>query len=206
MLLFCLPFLWLEEIAMPPQELPVTATPFDLIYGLDDVPPVQATVVAALQHVMACFISIVTTSLVIGEALNLPPATIAYLVSMSLFVSGISTLIQVQRVGPVGSGLLSVQGTSFTFMGPVVAAAGAAIAAGATPEQALGSIFGLCFVGSFIEIFLSRFLQLLARVITPLVTGTVVCLIGLTLMKVGITAMGGGIVAVELALLAVRPA
>lgn len=183
--------LLLEE---PTVDSPPT---HDLIYGLEDVPPLREAIFAALQHVLACFIGIVTPSLIIGGALELPPETTAYLVSMSLFVSGIATFIQVKRLGPVGSGLLSIQGTSFAFIGPIIAAGAGAIAAGATPEQALGTIFGMCFLGSFIEIFFSRFLQFASRIITPLVTGTVVSLIGLTLVNVGITAIGGGFPARE---------
>ena len=62
----------------------------DLIYGLEDVPPLQEALFAALQHVLACFIGIVTPSLIIGGALGLDAETTAYLVSMSLFVSGIA--------------------------------------------------------------------------------------------------------------------
>ncbi|MGK7908215.1 MAG: uracil-xanthine permease family protein [Synechococcus sp.] len=184
----------------PPPEEPLStavSSATDLIYGLNDVPSIQQSVFAAVQHVLACFIGIVTPSLVIGGALGLAAETTAYLVSMSLFVSGIATFIQVRRLGPVGSGLLSIQGTSFAFIGPIIAAGSAAIASGTSPEDALGTIFGLCFVGSFIEIVFSRFLQFAAKIITPLVTGTVVSLIGLTLINVGVTAMGGGFAAKE---------
>ncbi|MEL6468311.1 MAG: nucleobase:cation symporter-2 family protein [Cyanobacteria bacterium J06623_4] len=172
-----------------------TAAPVehDLIYGLEDRPPVREAIFAAIQHVFACFVGIITPSLIIGGALGLDPADGAYLVSMSLFVSGIATFIQAKRIGPVGSGLLSVQGTSFAFIGPVIAAGNAITAAGGTPQAALGTIFGLCFFGSFIEIIFSRFIQLASKVVTPLVTGVVVTLIGLTLVGVGLTSMGGGV-------------
>jgi xanthine permease XanP len=114
---------------------------------------------------------------------------------MSLFISGVSTFIQARRIGPIGSGLLSIQGTSFSFLGPIISAGTAVVAAGGTPESALSLIFGLCFFGAFIEIILSRFLHLVRRIITPLVTGTIVCIIGLTLIKTGIISMGGGVIA-----------
>ncbi len=180
------------------EEATATSLPkSDLIYGLKAVPPLRETIFAALQHVMACFVGIVTPSLIIGGALQLPPETVAYLISMSLFVSGVATFIQVKQIGPVGSGLLSVQGTSFAFIGPVIATGLGITGAGGSPEQALGTIFGMCFLGSFIEMFLSRFLQFASKVITPLVTGTVVSLIGLTLINTGITAIGGGPLARE---------
>jgi xanthine permease XanP len=66
---------------------------------------------------------------------------------MSLFVSGAATILQTSRIGPVGSGLLSIQGTSFTFIAPIISAAEAAMSAGAGVTQALGTVFGLCFAG-----------------------------------------------------------
>ena len=111
---------------------------------------------------------------------------------MALFVSGLGTFIQTRRWGPVGSGLLSIQGTSFVFLGPIISLAGVAIAGGASQRDALGIVFGLCLVASFVPILISPFLRLSGRIITPLVTGTVVTLIGLTLIEVGITSVGGG--------------
>ena len=102
------------------ESVPQVAPPTGLIYGLEAVPPLTETIFAALQHVLACFVGIITPSLIIGGALQLPPETVAYLVSMSLFVSGVATFIQVKKIGPVGSGLLSIQGTSFAFIGPAL--------------------------------------------------------------------------------------
>lgn len=187
----------LEAIGQSNPVTEETTTPevvsSDLIYGLEARPPLREAIFAALQHVLASFVGIVTPSLIVGGALGLEPTTTAYLVSMSLFVSGIATFIQAKRIGPVGSGLLSVQGTSFAFIGPIIGAGSGAIALGASPEAALGTVFGLCFFGSFIEMIFSQFIQFASRVITPLVTGTVVALIGLTLINVGITAIGGGV-------------
>ena len=167
----------------------------ELIYGLDDRPPLREAIFAAIQHVLACFVGIITPSLIVAGALGLESADAAFVVSMSLFVSGIATFIQARRIGPVGSGLLSVQGTSFAFIGPILGAGTGAIAAGSSPTEALGLIFGLCFFGSFVEIFCSRFLHLAGQIITPLVTGIVVTLIGLTLINVGMTSIGGGFAA-----------
>ncbi len=72
--------------------------------------------ICGFQHVLAMFVGIITPPLIVCGALHLPPEESAYFVSMALFTSGITTFIQVRRLGPVGSGLLSVQGTSFTFV------------------------------------------------------------------------------------------
>ena len=180
------------ETEQTPKEAP-TSIESDLIYGLEARPPFVEAIFVALQHVFACFVGIITPGLIICGALEVPPADTTFILSMSLVVSGIATFIQAKRFGSVGSGLLSVQGTSFAFLGPIIATGLAVKETGGTAQDALGLIFGLCFFGAFVEIFVSRFLHLANKVITPLVTGVVVTLIGLTLIKVGITSMGGGV-------------
>ncbi len=140
----------------------------------------------------ATFVGMVTPPLLIAGALKLGAAETAYLVSMSLFVSDAATILQTRQIGPVGSGLLSIQGTSFTFIAPVISAAGIVMASGASPQRALGVVFGLCFAGEFVVMLASRFIRYASAVITPIVTGTVVTLIGLTLIEVGMVSVGGG--------------
>jgi xanthine permease XanP len=164
----------------------------ELLCGLEDRPPLRIALPVALQHVLAMFVGIITPPLIIGGALKLAAADTAYLVSMALFVSGLGTLLQTSRFGPVGSGLLSVQGTSFTFISPILAATGAVIAAGGSNHAALGVAFGLSAAGAPLVMLLSRFIQHAGRLITPIVTGTVVVLIGLTLLQVAATNVGGG--------------
>ena len=87
----------------------------DLIYGVEDRPPFKDALFAALQHLLAIFVAIITPPLIIAGALKLDLETTGFLVSMALFASGVSTFIQCRRVGPVGCGLLCIQGTSFSF-------------------------------------------------------------------------------------------
>ena len=164
----------------------------DLIYGLDDRPPIRETLLVALQHVLAVFVGIVTPPLIVAGALKLSVADTAYLVSMSLFVSGAATMLQTNRIGPIGSGLLSIQGTSFTFIAPIISTTAVLMAAGADTRHALATVFGLCLAGACIVILASRFIRLASAAITPIVTGTVVTLIGLTLLQVAAVNVGGG--------------
>ncbi len=159
-----------------------------LIYGLEDRPPLKDTVFAALQHLLAIFVAIITPPLIISGALGLDIETTGFLVSMALFASGISTFIQCRKVGPIGCGLLCVQGTSFSFIGPI-------ISAGLT--GGLSSVFGATIAASTVEMAISRVLKYTKKIITPLVSGIVVTLIGMSLIKVGITACGGGNKAIE---------
>jgi len=166
--------------------------PADLIYGVEDKPPLRLSLLVALQHVLAVFVGIVTPPLLISRALHLTEADGIFLVSMALLVSGIGTVLQTQRVGPIGSGLLSIQGTSFVFLGPIISLASSLIAAGSSSQHSLGVVFGVCLAGSLIPIIIGPFIRLAAKIITPLVTGVVVTLIGLTLVEVGITTLAGG--------------
>lgn len=159
-----------------------------LIYGLEDRPPLKDALFAALQHLLAIFVAIITPPLIISGALGLDITTTSYLVSMSLFVSGIATFIQCKRMGGLGCGLLCVQGTSFSFISPIIMAG----AIGGLP-----AIFGATMVGALAEVFISRILKYAMKIITPLVSGIVVTLIGMTLIKVGIESCGGGAAAIE---------
>jgi len=174
-----------------------TAAPLTgMIYRLEDRPPPGPAILAAIQHILASIVGIVTPALIIGGVLGLGEH-IPYLVAMSLFVSGVATFIQCRRFGPVGSGLLSVQGTSFAFVGAILAAGFAVKGRGGTPEDILAMIFGLCLVGCLVEIGLSQFVGRLRRIITPTVTGIVITIIGLSLVKVGFTDFAGGATAGE---------
>lgn len=159
----------------------------DLIYGPEDRPPFLESVFAALQHLFAIFVAIMTPPLIIASQLNLDIETTSFLVSMALIASGVSTFLQCRRFGPVGTGLLCIQGTSYSFIGPIITAG----------AGGLGVVFGSCMAASLVEIFVGRILKYARRIITPVVSGIVVTLIGLCLIKVGISACGGGNQAME---------
>lgn len=170
----------------------------DLIYGLNDRPPFRETLFAALQHLLAIFVAIITPPLIIASALRFDIQTTGFLVSMSLFVSGIATFIQSHRVGPIGTGLLCIQGTSFSFISPIISAGMLGMVNGKM-DVALGLsyVFGGCLVASVVEMIVSRILPYTRKVITPLVAGIVVTLIGLCLIKAGINSCGGGQAAID---------
>lgn len=170
----------------------------DLIYGLNDRPPLRETLFAALQHLLAIFVAIITPPLIIASALRFDIQTTGFLVSMSLFVSGIATFIQSHRVGPIGTGLLCIQGTSFSFISPIISAGMLGMVNGKM-DVALGLsyVFGRCLVASVVEMIVSRILPYTRKIITPLVAGIVVTLIGLCLIKAGINSCGGGQAAID---------
>ena len=155
----------------------------DIIYALNDRPPLLETIFAAMQHLLAIFVAIMTPPLIIASQLGFDLHTTSYMVSMALFASGVATFVQCRRFGQVGAGLLCIQGTSYSFIGPV-------IAAGMAGGPAV--IFGTCMAASFVEVIIGRILRYARKIITPVVSGIVVTLIGLCLIKVGVSACGGG--------------
>ncbi|EOQ75992.1 uracil-xanthine permease family protein [Acinetobacter lactucae] len=169
----------------------------DLVYGLDDRPKPLIAFLAAFQHLLAIIVPIVTPGLLICLALGVSRTETNMILSMSLVISGIATFLQCKKVGPFGAGLLIVQGTSFNFIGPIIGIGSAMVAAGTPVNQVMAAIFGVVIVGSFIEIGVSQILPWVKRLITPLVTGIVVLLIGLTLIKEGLISMGGGYQAMQ---------
>ena len=165
--------------------------PSELIYGLEDKPAPLPAFLTALQHVMASLVGIITPPLIVSSALGLD-AYLPWLISMSLMVSGAGTFLQARRPFSIGAGMICLQGTSFAFLGVILAAGFTVRSRGGGPEQIMAMIFGLTLIAAFIPVVVSRFLGQLRRVITPLVSGTVLCLIGISLIKVSITDWGGG--------------
>ena len=178
---------------MSDQKLsPNQTDQLDLVYGLNDRPRPIIAFLAAFQHLLAIIVPIVTPGLLICLALGVSKEDTNMILSMSLVISGIATFLQCKKVGPFGAGLLIVQGTSFNFIGPIIGIGSAMVAAGTPVESVMAAIFGVVIAGSFIEMGVSRILPWMKMLITPLVTGIVVLLIGLTLIKEGLISMGGG--------------
>jgi len=153
-----------------------------MLYGLDDRPPWPTSVLAGIQHLLAVFGGIVTAPLIIAVGMGLPTAETNYLVTSALLVSGLATALQISRIGPLGSGLLAIQGTSFTFIGPILFAY-AQLPQDYGPAERLAVIFGCCGAASLCMLFFASTLLLrLHRLFTPTVTGATVFLLGSTLV------------------------
>lgn len=145
-----------------------------IIYRLDDKPPLGEAIVVALQQLAAIFVGTITPALIVGAALDLPAADAAYLINMALVASGIGTFIQVRRFGGVvGSGLLTVTGTSFAFISVLIEAG---------HLGGLALVFGMSLVCATSQLMLAPFIGKLRYLFTPLVSGTIVLLIGFYLI------------------------
>ena len=162
----------------------------------DYMPPMAKAVPLGIQHVLAMFASNVTPAIIVAGAagigfgsdqgaLGFPDMT--YMIQMAMLFAGIATLIQTIGMGPVGARLPIVQGTSFAFlpvMIPAVVGAGTAGLGGLMTGVLIGGIFHFC-----IGFFIGR----IRFALPPLVTGLIVLMIGLALVKVGIQYAAGGV-------------
>ena len=155
-------------------------------------PPLAKAIPLGIQHVLAMFISNVTPAIIISIAAGIGFGTpdigaMIYMIQMSMVFAGIATLIQTIGIGPIGARLPVVQGTSFAFipiMIPLVAGKGL---------EALPVLFGGVLVGGLFHAFLGTFIGRIRFAMPPLVTGLVVLMIGLLLVKVGIQYSAGGV-------------
>lgn len=168
----------------------------DLVYGLESKPPFWAALLAALQHILAMVLSVMAPPAIVAGALGVPAAGIAYLVSMSLLFAGIGIWCQVQRPLGIGSGMLSIQAVSFAFPGTLIAVGTMLMHdRGMGWEEALCTLFGVCFLGGFVVMLGSRAMRFLRMIITPTVAGITVMMIGVSLVKIGAVDMAGGFAA-----------
>lgn len=179
----------------PLPEAPAEKTS-DLVYSLESRPPFGASLLAALQHILAMVLSVMAPPAIVAGALGVPAPAIAYLVSMSLLFAGIGIWCQVQRPFGIGSGMLSIQATSFAFPGTLIAVGTMLMnERGMGWEEALSTLFGVCFLGGFVVMAGSRIMRFLRKIITPTVAGITVMMIGVSLVKIGAVDMAGGFAA-----------
>ncbi|MEM9623111.1 MAG: solute carrier family 23 protein [Pseudomonadota bacterium] len=159
-----------------------TAEAGTLLYGLSDRPPPPQAMLAALAHLLAIVVSIATAPLIIARGLQFDTSLTTYVISSALIISGLATLIQIQRIGPFGSGLLAIQGTSFSFIGVFIYAGSLLQNQGMTDTQVLGTLLGSACVGAACTVLGGYFIEKLRLVITPVVTGITVFLLGTSLL------------------------
>lgn len=154
-----------------------------LFYKVEEKPPILTTFILAAQHLLAALGAIIAVPLVLGCVLDLSTQDKVLLVNAAMLVSGVVTFLQCKGVGSVGIRLPTVMGTSFTFVG-------VSIAIGI--EHGVGGILGSALVSSLVMIMGSFYMASIRKLFPPIVTGTVVTLIGLSLIPVAVDWFAGG--------------
>lgn len=158
----------------------------DAVHAVDRTLPLPRLLPLALQHVLVMYAGAVAVPLIIGRALRLPPEDIAFLISADLFACGLATLVQSLGFPGVGIRLPVMMGVTFASVGPMLSMA-------ATPEIGLLGIYGSVIAAGLFGIVVAPFISRLLPLFPPVVTGTIILVIGISLMRVGINWAGGGL-------------
>ena len=158
------------------------------VHPVDERLPTPRLAALGFQHVLVMYAGAIAVPLIIGRALKLSPQEVALLISADLFCCGIVTLIQSLGVTQwFGIKLPVMMGVTFAAVGPMVA-----IAESAAPGTAAQTLFGTIIAAGIVGIALAPLASRMLRFFPPVVTGTIIAVIGVSLMRVGIGwAMGG---------------
>jgi len=144
--------------------------------------PLNQSIPLGIQHVLAMFAGNITVPIIIAGIFGQTVEEKIFLIQMALFVAGVATVIQTVGYGRIGSRLPIIQGTSFAFI-PVMAP---------FAKAGLGAVFTAAFIGGIFQMWIGRMLKPIRHLFPPLVTGIVVLMIGVSLLKVGFMYAGGG--------------
>jgi len=139
-----------------------------------------------IQHVLVMYAGAVAVPLIIGRALKLQPEEVAFLISADLFACGLATLVQSIGFPGVGIRLPVVMGVTFASVGPMLSMA-------ASPDVGLLGIYGSVIAAGAFAVVVAPFMSRLLPLFPPVVTGTIILVIGISLMRVGINWAGGGL-------------
>jgi NCS2 family nucleobase:cation symporter-2 len=156
------------------------------VHPVDEVLPVPRLLALGLQHVLVMYAGAVAVPLIIGRALKLPPEDVAFLISADLFACGLATLVQCLGFTGVGIRLPVMMGVTFASVGPMLSMATA-------PDIGLLGIYGSVIAAGLFGIIVAPFVSRLLPLFPPVVTGTIILVIGISLMRVGINWAGGGL-------------
>lgn len=153
------------------------------IYQLEGRVPVSRAIPFGLQHILAMFVANISPIIIVAEASGVSGKQLAMLIQSAMLIAGIGTLIQLFPLWKVGSGLPIVMGISFTFVS-IMCYIGA--------NYGYGTIMGAVLIGGLIEGCLGLFAKYWMKIISPIVSASVVTAIGFSLLSVGSTSFGGG--------------
>jgi len=144
--------------------------------------PLEKAIPLGIQHVLAMFAGNITVPIIIAGVFGQTPEEKIFLIQMALFVAGVATIIQTVGYKEIGARLPIIQGTSFAFI-PIMLPFKAA---------GLGAVFTAAFIGGIFQVIIGKMLKPIRHLFPPLVTGIVVLMIGISLLKVGFMYAGGG--------------
>ncbi|WP_425447617.1 uracil-xanthine permease family protein [Dethiothermospora halolimnae] len=154
------------------------------VFDLNGRPSVGKAIPLSIQHVLAMIVGNITPAIIIAGVVGMGSADKTSLVQAAMFVAGIATLIQLYPIWKVGSRLPIIMGVSFAYV-PTLISLGS--------EYGIAGIFGAQLVGGLVGVLVGIFIKPLRKFFPPIVAGTVVLTIGLSLYPVAINYIGGGV-------------
>lgn len=162
-------------------------------HPVDEILPARQMLPLAMQHVLVMYAGAVTVPLVVGRALGLPEHQLAMLISADLLACGLVTLLQTIGLPKIGIKLPIMMGVTFVSVSPMIAVIGSGMDAGRDPIAILTAIYGGVIVAGLFAFFAAPLMSRMTRFFPPLVTGTIILVIGLNLMRVAINWAAGGV-------------
>ena len=157
----------------------------EALFQLNGIPPLGMSISLALQHLVAMIVGCVTPAIIIANALGLPQSERVLLIQVSLVMSAVTTLIELFPIGgKLGSGLPVMFGISFAYLPSMQAIVGGG--------GDIATIAGAMVIGGIVAAVVGVFVKKIRRFFPPIITGTVVFTIGLSLYPTAINYMAGG--------------
>lgn len=153
------------------------------VFRYEGMPSANQLIPLGLQHVVAAIVGIVTPSILIANTCGIEGADRTLLIQVSLLITALATLIQLFPIGPVGSRLPVIMGISFAYVPTLLAIGG---------QFGLSTILGAEIVGGVVAVLFGIFVKQIRVLFPPLVTGTVIFTIGLSLYPTAVKYMAGG--------------
>jgi xanthine permease len=155
-------------------------------HPVDQVLPVPKLLTLGIQHVLVMYAGAVAVPLILGRALKMSPEDVTFLISADLFACGLATLVQCVGFPGVGIRLPVMMGVTFASVGPMLSMA-------AAPDIGILGIYGSVIAAGVFAVIVAPFMGRLLPLFPPVVTGTIIVVIGVSLMRIGINWAGGGL-------------
>ena len=168
------------------------------VHPVDEMIPAPRLAALGLQHVLVMYAGAVAVPLIMAGALGLSPEQRALLINADLLACGLATLVQALGFPGVGIRLPVMMGVTFASVAPMLAMAGAAKGAGLNGTQALLSIYGAVIGAGIFALLVAPLIGKLLRFFPPVVTGTIITVIGISLMRIGVGWAEGPLTVVQI--------
>ena len=154
-----------------------------VVHAVDEMLPFSQLFAYGLQHVLAMYAGAVAVPIIVAQALHLSPAELIHLINADLFTCGIATLIQTLGFWKVGARIPMIQGVTFASVTPMILIG---------TQHGITAIYGSIIVAGLITFLIATYFSKLIRFFPPVVTGTIITIIGITLLPVAVNWIGGG--------------